>query len=146
MTELTRRMKFILKQMKQGAVIEEHRDAFLEKSWYELTDHNSLSTEITRKMLRKLRDANLIVIRENNPRYRYGEFITSEAVFSIPPVDTYWGYKIYQYETGFWCELPDFCTQDGPEPLFWTAETKSECLVMIDNQLGKKALTPPPLR
>lgn len=81
-------------------------------------------------------DAKLIVIREHNPRYRYGEFITSESVWSIPPVDSYQGHKIYQYEYGFWCELPECYTGDGPEPRYWTCSTKEECIAKIDELLA----------
>jgi membrane peptidoglycan carboxypeptidase len=87
MTEaLTSRMKWIVKRMRENdAVIQEHRDTFLERSWYELTwgEHLEHSHRVTRPMLRKLKKASLIEIKENKPIYKYGEFITSESVFGL---------------------------------------------------------------
>lgn len=91
MTEkLTRRMKWIIQKMTEhGAYIQEHRDAFLEKSWYELIwnenepDDRHCSATVTEAMRRKLIQAKLIERTEHNPVYRHGKFITSESVYAL---------------------------------------------------------------
>jgi hypothetical protein len=84
----TRRMKWIIQKMtKHGAYIQEHRDAFREKSWYELTwnesDRRNCSAIVTRKMLNQLTKAGLIRRTEHNPVYQHGKFITSESVYAL---------------------------------------------------------------
>jgi hypothetical protein len=94
--KITRRMKWIIKQMKEhDAVIQEHRDAFLEKSWWELQwegpdlcpdcgQHPKYhSAEVTEKMRQKLIRAGLIKMIEHNPVHRHGKFITSESVYGL---------------------------------------------------------------
>lgn len=83
--KVTRRMKRIVKQMREsGAVIREHRDAFREKSWWELhTPDYSISQEITEQARAKLIQAGLIKSIENQPVYRHGKFITSELIYGL---------------------------------------------------------------
>ncbi|MCP4612671.1 MAG: hypothetical protein GY845_28560 [Planctomycetes bacterium] len=136
--KLTRRMRFILDQMRRGAVIEESRDAFLEKSTYELTNHQNLFTAITEKMLHRLAGAKLIVIREHNPVYRHDEFVTSESIWSIPPLEVYRGYEIFQYDKtpAFWCALPE--DDDAPSPGYFEAESVDDCRRVIAEALDNK--------
>lgn len=89
MARITRRMRQIVKMMqKNGAHIQESRDAFLEKSSYavEWKSDDGLyhSIDIKERTLEKLAEAGLVKITENNPVYgKGGKFITSEAVYEL---------------------------------------------------------------
>lgn len=89
MSKITRRMRQIVKIMQEnGAHIQESRDAFLEKSSYsvEWKSEDGLyhSIDITERTLDKLTEAGLVEITENNPVYKHGKFVTSEAVYELP--------------------------------------------------------------
>ena len=93
--KLTRRQKWIIEKMKKhGAIIQEHRDAFLEVSRWELEwsepDPAALSgrrehgATVTEKMRRKLIALKLIESIENNPvNTKGGKFVTSESVYGF---------------------------------------------------------------
>ena len=89
MSKITRRMRQIVKIMRENrAHIQESRDAFLEKSTYAVewrsTDGLEHSIDIKEQTLDKLVEAGLVEITENNPVYRRGKFVTSEAVYELP--------------------------------------------------------------
>jgi hypothetical protein len=78
----------IIKIMQEnGAHIQESRDAFLEKSSYSVewksADGLYHSINISERTLEKLEEAGLVEITENNPVYRHGKFVTSEAVYQV---------------------------------------------------------------
>lgn len=92
MTKITRRMKWIVQKMTEhGAYIQERRDAFLEKSWWQLVwnepDDRHCTAAVTEKMRCKLIQVGLIQRTEHNPVYRHGKFITSEAVYTLTQAD-----------------------------------------------------------
>lgn len=96
---LTRRMKWIIQKMKaHSAIIQEHRDAFMEVSRWELeweepnpdsvSGKRFMAAEVTERMRCKLIEAKLIWCAENNPVYtKGGKFVTSEAVYALIPED-----------------------------------------------------------
>lgn len=85
-------MRWIVKQMAaNGAVIWEHRDAFLEKSWYELwwqqDEPEPLyhSFEVKQRTLSKLIRAGMIEQLERKPVCdKGGGFVTSESTYGLP--------------------------------------------------------------
>lgn len=84
--KITRRMKWIVAQMREhGAVIQEHRDAFSEKSWWELwwQDDNHHSFYVTKRMRLQLIHADLIERTKTRPVYQRGKFVTQENTYGI---------------------------------------------------------------
>jgi hypothetical protein len=90
--KLTRRMKWIVKMLKEhpDAVIRHHRDAFLEKSAYELEWGGNNGTpyeahEVTKRLKNDMVNLGLIIIVEHRPIYtKGGEFVTTERDYGLP--------------------------------------------------------------
>lgn len=90
--KVTARMRWIVKQMTDnGAVVQEHRDAFFEKSWYELwwqqDEPEPLyhSFEVKQRTLSKLIKAGMIEQLERKPVHdKGGRFVTSESTYGLP--------------------------------------------------------------
>jgi hypothetical protein len=90
-TRLTSRMREIVRWLKEGAVIWENRDAFLEVSTYEIIHEqtNTCYGNITEPMLDKLAERGLI---RRAGRYikrdKAGNFITAETCYEFADPNT----------------------------------------------------------
>jgi hypothetical protein len=89
MAEITRRMKWIVKQLQDhpDAVITHKRDDFLERSYYFLEWGNGKSYEchtVTNKLRKDMTALKLIAVVAERPIYRRGEFVTTERDYGLP--------------------------------------------------------------
>jgi hypothetical protein len=92
MATITRRMKWIVKQLQEhpDAVITHKRDAFMEKSYYflEWNINNGLPYEchtVTNKLRQEMSTLKLIDVLIERPIHRKsGEFVTTERDYGLP--------------------------------------------------------------
>jgi hypothetical protein len=91
MATITRRMKWIVKQLKEhpDAAITHKRDSFMEKSYYflEWNINNGLPYEchtITSRLRQEMSALKLIEVVTERPVYSRGKFVTTERDYGLP--------------------------------------------------------------